>query len=131
MNRFLRKIGAISLLLVVALTLTLGGVFSAETMMGGDGMMHHCPYMGVASMCNMSPLEHLSLWQQMFASIAQEFSNLVVLMLLAFSALCYLFRNLFTPQLTEVDKSRHRYKEKVFDPLQIAFARGILNTKAF
>ncbi len=86
MSRFFGMNAAIFLVLV--LMMNVGGVFSAGMMMDDNGMMHNCPYMGIAALCNMSPLEHLSQWQSMFSA---------TLLLFALAFLWHMSGQLITP----------------------------------
>ena len=129
--RLLNKNIISALLVSFVFTMTVGGFVSSEMMMSDDGMMQPCPFMGAASICNMSPLEHFSQWQQMFTSIPQEFSIASLLLLLALALVSYFIGHLSPPKRTEVFVPRHRYRERVFDPLKLAYARGILNPKLY
>ncbi len=71
MSGLLRKKAMVALLIAVVAIMSLGAIFTAETMME-EGAMHNCPYMGVPALCTMSPLEHLSGWQQMFAATVEQ-----------------------------------------------------------
>ena len=59
----------------------IGGVFAAEMAGGGAA---DCSYIGMPALCAMSPLQHLSEWQQTFAAVVQQTSTFVFLLL----ALC-------------------------------------------
>ena len=131
MNKTFSKNSFLTLLLVLAFMMNMGGVFSAEMTMK-DGMMTPCPFMGVASLCNMTPLEHVSQWQQMFTTTSQEFATTALLSLLSLVVVFSFVNFLSKPKRTPVRLvSRYRYRERIFDPLQVAFARGILNSKAY
>ena len=130
MRQFLNKAGLLTVLLLIVLTLSFGAVLSTEMMLM-DGGMHNCPFMGVPALCNMSPMEHLSQWQQMFATTLQQISTAALLLLLAVILLWRFAEQLFIPQRTEIFLPRYRYREKAFDPLRLAFARGIIHSKAY
>ena len=119
------------ILLTFISSMLLGAVLTSQMMMH-DGMMEPCPFMGVPSLCNMSPLQHVSAWQQMFAATAHPFLNSFLLLLLSF-LLATSFSSMllrFKPPRTSFP-FRFRYRERIFDPLQAAFASGILNPKIY
>lgn len=131
MGKIFSKKGIVGLLLAVTfLTMSAGGAMSAEMMME-DGVMHGCPYMGVTALCNMTPLEHMSEWQSMFTATTQQFAAVSLLLALMVGALWVLVGHFLVPQRTERLIPRHRDRERVFDPLRLAFARGIVHSKAF
>ncbi len=130
MDKVFTKRAVFGFLLVTLLVMNAGGAISAGMMME-DGAMHNCPYMGVPVLCNMSPLEHLSEWQSMFAATAQQFATAALLLLLALAIVWQFFGHLFVPERTKTLVPRYRYRERVFDPLRLAFARGIIHTKVF
>lgn len=119
------------MLLTVIVSMTMGGVLSYEMMMS-DGAMHNCPYMGIASLCTMTALEHLSQWQQMFAATAQSLAVFALLLLLVMSAISRLVEDLFVSvQSPPRVASRYRYKESIANPLRLALARGLIHPKTF
>lgn len=117
------------LIIALFLLVNIGGIFTAEMMMDGD--MTHCPYMGVAALCDMSPLEHLSQWQMTFSTTVQQFATAALLLLLAFAILRSLIGRLTAPKRIEAFVPRYRYRVRNFDPLRLAFARGIIHPKVF
>ena len=130
MSRFVGRNALFTFLVILVLMMTIGGVYSAE-MMGMDGDMHNCPFMGVAALCNMSPLQHLSQWQLMFSVISKQMNVAALLLLLALAILWHLSRDLLSVKRTEGFVSHYRYRKRVFDPLRLAFARGIIHSKAY
>ena len=120
------------MLLAVLVSMTIGGVLSSEMMMDEDGMMHDCPFMGVAAICNMSPLEHLSEWQTMFTATSQQFGTAVLLLLLILVLLWSFATDLSPPKQSSIPiVSLYSKRERIFDPLRLAFARGIIHPKVF
>lgn len=117
-------------LITFLLILNMGGAFSAHMMMDGD--MTPCPYMGMASLCTMTPLQHLSGWQSMFSIPLQESVTLLLLSFIVLSLVWLFNHNLFKPpqSLSRVF-SRYKYKEKVLNSLQLAFAQGLIHSKAY
>jgi hypothetical protein len=93
--------------------MTMGGVFSYEMMMSHDnGMMYNCPYMGITALCDMTSLEHLSQWQQMFAGIVQQFSILALFLLLAVFIILHFVQDLIAAmQSSHRAMYRYRYRE--------------------
>ena len=118
-------------LLAFLTSMTVGGFLTAGMMME-DGMMQPCPFMDSASICNMTPLEHVSQWQQMFTTTSPELATTALLLLLS-ALIVFTFARVLPklkPPRVRVFH-RYRYRERVFDPLKIAFARGILNPKLY
>ena len=131
MVSLLKTNAIIGLLFSLFLMINMGGFMSSEMMMK-DGMMTPCPFMGVASLCNMTPLEHVSQWQQMFTTTSQEFATTALLLLLSLAVVFSFVNFSLKPKRSPVRLvSRYRYRERVFDPLKLAFARGILNPKLY
>ena len=130
MNRLRKQLAGLILLTFLA-SMILGAVLTSEMMMH-DGMMEPCPFMGVPSLCNMSPLEHVSAWQHMFIATLQPYLSsflLLLLSLLLAPAFSNIALQLKPPRIKFA--FRTRYRERIFDPLQSAFSRGILNTKIY
>jgi hypothetical protein len=93
--------------------------------------MQDCPYMGMSGYCDMDASEHLAGWQQLFATtLEQLFSSdlfpLLTLVILTPFFLVLLVRK--RPQRPVFDRWRAL---ELFDPLQLAFARGIINPKLY
>jgi hypothetical protein len=129
MFRLAAKSSIFFLLVTLVLMMSVGGIFSAQMMME-DGM-HDCPFMGIAALCEMSPLQHLSEWQSMFATTFQQFSTFALLLLLALALTWRFADQFFLPKPTKIFVPRYRYRERVFDPLKLAFARGLIHPKVF
>jgi len=129
MRKAFSKSTVFGLLLVILLVINAGGSVSAGMMME-DGSMPNCPYMGVSALCKMSPLEHMFEWHSMFTATLQKFAT-AALALLALAVFGYLVGKLHVPRRAEVYTPRYRYRERVFDPLRLLFARGIIHSKAF
>lgn len=113
------------------LMMNVGGALSNEIMME-EGMMADCPYMGIAALCTMTPLQHFSEWQQMFAATAQHATTLSFLALLALvAALLGTYIARLAQKPVTLFLHRRRYRETVFDSLRLALARGIVHTKVY
>jgi hypothetical protein len=129
MTSLLGKKTVFALVIGLFLAVNIGSVFAAGGM-AGDGAMHDCPYMSVPALCTMSPLEHLSQWQQMFAAVAQQLSSAASLLLLALATFWYFLQDSTLLKRMGIVGLPYRDKGKFFDPLRLAFARGILHSKA-
>lgn len=125
----LRKLVAISLFPLL-FTMTVGVLVSSDMTMK-DGSMHTCPYMGVAALCSMSPLEHLSEWQSLFSATNEKLAVPALLSIIALAVFWHRMARSVVPRYIDVRTSRYRYRERVFDFLKLAFARGILNPKLY
>lgn len=113
----------------ILLVFSMGG-FSSHIMMDGD--MMPCPYAGMASLCTMTPLEHISGWLSLFSVPVQDFVILLLLSViflpfgLFFAGYLLKLRHYFLKISTQ-----YRGVEKVFNSLQLAFAQGIIHSKAY
>jgi hypothetical protein len=129
-NSYLKTNIFLVFLLTFLLVLNMGGAFSAHIMT--DGEMSPCPYMGMDSICNMTPLAHLSGWQSMFTVTSQ--GSVTLLLLLSLSVLIiWLFNKylLKPPQTFSKVFSRYKYEIEVFNHLQLAFTQGLIHSKAY
>ena len=119
----------LSLLIVALLMMSTWGAASLGMTMQDGKMMENCPFMGVPAICNMSPLEHLSAWQHMFASTMPQFIMFALLLLMTV-LLSRFFENFleYKPP-TARPVFYHWYEFAVFDPLKLAFARGLIHPK--
>ncbi len=107
----------------------------SHMLMDRHGEMMNCPFMSTTVLCQMTPLQHLSAWQNMFTQVSiKEISNPFILILLSF-LLATLFRN-FLYEFNFSLKQNLYFKTKtilVFIPnlLKEAFSNGILNPKVY
>ena len=85
MNRVSGNKAVFGIFLALFLVASVGGVFTAGMMDGGTAS--NCPYMGVPVLCAMNPLQHLSEWQQTFATIVQQIATNILLLLVLCVAL--------------------------------------------
>ena len=121
------------ILFAFVVSVTVGGFLSADMMMK-DGIMQPCPFMdNTASICNMSPLEHVAQWQQMFTMTFQDSVSTALLLLLSALIVFAFIGVLPVPKRPPVrlSFSRYRYRERIFDPMRVLFSRGILNPKLY
>lgn len=117
-------------LLSLVFMMSFGGVLSAG-MMSMDGKMQDCPYMGMSGYCDMDASEHLAGWQQLFATTLEQFFSSDLFPLLTLVILTPFFLVLLVrKRLQRPVFDRWRALE-LFDPLQLAFARGIINPKLY
>lgn len=106
------------------------GIAYSNMNMSKAGDMPGCPFMGEAGICRMTPFEHVAAWQNMFTSTPQPFAALTLLMLIALFALGRHFRYLVPKRKPEHRTAYSPPREiGVFDPLKLAFARGIIHPK--
>src|SRR3989344_3266713 len=72
---------------------------------------------GAFVLCTMSPMNHLSEWQQTFVAVMQQTSAVFILLLSVFIAFWYVLEVLLLPTQTGVIASRQRDTGRIFDPL--------------
>ncbi len=84
------------LFMAFLLAVSVGGVFASSMM--NDTAAFNCPFMGTPTLCAMNPLQHLSEWQQTFATIVQQVATNTLLLLVLCAALFFLVR----PRLLEL-----------------------------
>ena len=99
----------------------------------GGMLMSHCPFMNEMAMCDMSPLEHIGVWQSFFANILSPENMIFILLLLTVSTLP-LWRSFFSPPkdiLTWHRLVSNRERVPIPSLFQMLFSEGILNTKLF
>lgn len=113
----------------VVFTMSFGGVLTAG-MMTMDGKMSDCPYMGTSGYCDMSITEHLDGWQTLFASTLDGLHASDLFPLLAFVLLAPFFTLFIRKRPQRPLFQRWRMLE-LFDPLQLAFARGLIHPKLY
>lgn len=126
----------LSLLVVVVLAT---GVFGMWQMVGPhmDAGTGGCPLMvGMATLCNMNALEHLSLWQSMFTAVRPD--TVLLGLILAVCTLCAVWvRRLLLrdrhglPSVTLRSYAQKRLLFASLDPVREALSRGILHPKIY
>ena len=110
MNAVSGKRAVVVLLIVFLLAVSIGGAFV---------------------LCTMSPLEHLTEWQQTFAATVQQASTALFVLLFVLVSFRAFLQNLLFVKRAGIPVWRYRTAGRVFDPLRLAFARGILHSKAY
>ena len=118
-----------ALLLVCVLMVSVGGVLSSGMM--HEGHMQNCPFMGITAICNMNALEHLSGWQRLFTMTPHSFTTLILLLLLSFVVGRFVPILLRRKRVPQQPIFYVRYFDEVFDPMKLAFARGLIHPKVF
>lgn len=97
------------------------------------GQMSGCPFMGMTAICQMSPIEHIAAWQNMFTSL--PFQNSVLLLLLSLLAFFLVLTWIEKIPIRPVSTQTIRYTQRAYislrNPLQELFSSGILNPKLF
>lgn len=97
----------------------------------------NCPFSGHSmSICKMNPMKHIQEWQSMFTtlpakdalSILSALLSLLVLLALRFLNTFSLFKK---SRLEQYVNPFYINDIPIFNPLQEAFSRGILNPKIF
>ena len=99
--------------------------------MDGHMQMSDCLMPGMTAICNMTPLEHVASWQSMFTNVLLQYGTVMLLLFIAFAIVWYLSHELYKPERRERFTTRYRHRERTFDPLRLAFARGIIHSKAY
>lgn len=97
-----------------------------------DGMdMSHCPFMNDMALCDMSPFEHIGIWQSLFANILTPENAILILLLLVVVSLPY--RTIFfsPPKDARIRRIPNHHKIDTPSFLQQLFSKGILNPKLF
>lgn len=123
------KSGKLFIFTAVFLVLFLG--FLSFGMVYMDNSMSGCPLMPGMSICNMSPLEHVSVFQKMFTSVNfRGVLNILALTLLAF-VFIYSKKLFSSPQDFKYSFVKINQKEIFVSYLEEAFSSGLLNPKTF
>jgi hypothetical protein len=139
-RKFLKASVKYSLILGVFTFLSVGflGLSHADMTMGPNGQMSsNCPFMpGMASLCQMNPLEHIAAWQNMFTAVPSQNDVLLLLaslLALALGALCITRYGTAPPKVFASQSSFVYYKRyiPIVSPLREAFSNGILHPKLF
>ena len=119
-------------MLLLVFMMSFGGILTAWTMTFGDTMQQGCPYMGETGYCNMNVSEHLASWQQLFSTTLEHFSTRTLLPPLLFTLFAApFFARLLVRRRTKRPLLERWRSRELFDPLQPAFARGILHPKLY
>jgi hypothetical protein len=124
-------------LIVGFLCISFAHVMPAHADMGE--MSNHASHgVSLSNCCETGGSDHMELWKSTFVGIPQSSQDLLVLFALAITAVFTFPSFLVTPRLTGAILS-FRYRQyarehpniRTYDPLRLAFARGILHPKTF
>lgn len=113
------------------------GISHFRMTMGPDGEMSivDCPFMNGGSICTMTALEHVAMWQSIFTSTPHELNQSIALLLLLVSLFGIIWiRRLYPPPRDVLEQYKYYlYYEHipVLTVLQELFSSGILNQKPF
>ena len=115
------------------------GVAQADMVMDPDEQMpSNCPFMlGMATLCQMNPLEHVAAWQSMFTAIPNlsDVLTLLFLLTLALGATLLIHANWSTaPSQTSLSQPSFAYYKRyipIVSSLQEELSNGILHPKFF
>lgn len=123
-----------SLLVAFLLVATVCVVTYAAAPIGSSDMnMIGCPFAGHGgAVCDMSPLEHIAMWQNLFAAVPMQSTVAIFMFLLALFLLAYSVQQ-FRPPVPTPQPVRAFYPQETFiyDPLRRFIARGLMHPKLF
>lgn len=131
-NNLKREVGLLAL--IIFLLVGTFGLGNIGMYMNGDGHMSGCPFMGMSAVCQMSPFDHISAWQNMFSAIPAKnlFSTVPFLLFTILVFFIQQYWNTNTSLLKPVLQRQFRYRRYITrNGLQEAFSSGILNSRAF
>lgn len=112
-------------LFVVGLSVSMG---MARNM---DGMMTPCPFMqDNGAICPMSLAVHIAEWQQLSTAQPTKISVTTLVFVLFVFTIYAVFREI-RPLLLFERLRKKNLQVKIFDPLSLAFSRGILHSRLF
>ena len=133
-----RKNRTLAILLTIAMFGFVLGTFGLPHLgmtmtmdMDGHMTMYNCLMPGMTAICNMTPLEHVASWQSMFTNVLLQSGTALLLLLIAFAIVWNLSDGLYKPKSRERFTTRYRHRERIFDPLRLAIAAGIIHSKAY
>ncbi len=125
--------GAIAFLLAGTLGLSHFGM-NMKMDMDGNMDMSDCFMPGMAAICNMNLLEHITTWQHAFLAPPQQYSVLSLLLLFIFALGAGRVRWQYPPP-KDVYQFSWGYRAQSYSlpatPLQELFSDGVLNPKLF
>jgi hypothetical protein len=131
--KILFSFGAVAFLLVGALGLSHFGM-TMKMDMNGNMDMSDCFMPGMAAVCNMNLLEHITTWQHAFLVPPQQYGILSLLLLFIFALGTGRVRWQYPPPENRVQTLWSRVAQSCSLPatsLQELFSDGILNPKLF
>ncbi len=128
-----------SLLLIAFLAFFFVGFLGLghASMIASEEQMSNCPFMGMAAVCKMNPLEHIAAWQNLFTMSSQKDMFALLLLLLLAGALSFPISNLWRKKKQRSDTIRlHALRSRIdaliiHSPLHEALSNGIIHSKVF
>ena len=127
-----KPIFAVAVLLLFAGVSILGVGMSMMT--DAQGHMSNCPFMtGTGSICQMNVVDHLSHWQALFTALSPTNSSVSFILLLALAFIAFTFGlRLWRTDKTQITSVFYRQTTPIlFNPLRMAFAKGVLHPKIY
>lgn len=118
-------------ILISGLTLIAVSILGLQILMTGhdEGDMSGCPFMSMASICRMSPVEHISKWQSLFSATLPS-----ILLSFAFGFLFLalaVLTNINRLKLLSIGLVIRRTEPYLSDQLSAAFCKGIIHSKIY
>jgi len=102
--------------------------------MSDHGHRHGCPFMGMTTICEMSPLEHIAAWQSTYATIIlQDTVTAIIYALILWFAWTVFFRGkpFFIPTSVSVRRIDQIPSSLFSRALKEALMRGIVHPKVY
>lgn len=119
------------------LLLNFSGLLHFETMMQSGDNMPHCPFAPGEALCTMDIFGHINAWRGVFVSLPKSVGSPDLLILaIILATVIGLWRN-FLFKFFEYSATQWKFYIKqhpqirLFNSLQEAFSRGILNPKIY
>lgn len=132
------KISLLTLIIISFAAMAAFGLGHMSGMIANEsGDMAGCIFTGKTMLCNMSVVEHISLWQSMLTAIPQENLTILALLTLLVTVIFITTNMLAPPRLSGSEALTKRLYLRghpdllLFNPLQEAFSQGILNPKIY
>lgn len=131
--------GSVLLSLVVGfLCISFIHVFSVHGRFGSSHITHTFHEVSVKNCCDVVVSDHMELWKSTLVGITQSFQYLLVLIVLAVGA-SFVFAGFIAIPRLDINILFYRYRQYArehpdiltYNPLRLAFARGILHPKTF
>lgn len=117
-------------ILIIVLVLIVVSIFGLQIMMmtHDQGSISSCPFMNGASICRMSPIEHVSKWQSLFNA---TLSSILLSAILGFVFLSFTVLSNINILKSEIVGIVRKTDFRLLDHLHIAFSKGILHSKIY
>lgn len=122
------------ILVIAVFWVLLFGLFQMDMNMDTMSGQTNCPFASHSmSICQMNPLEHIKEWQSMFTMLPAE--NLLSFIFVLFALLAISkfphWDKLLKLKPSHLFLYNNALYQRIFNPLQEAYSRGILNPKLF